>query len=123
MLLTGGVIGPLAMTIIGGLVCGMADIIVDILSGVWSTVAIAVAIILEGLASLSCGIKVRTGTVCDTGVSIFVWVGVILDVLVDALARTVNGVVPDVGVSADVDAIMWVTMVAAFGIVTSLVPL
>ena len=54
----------------------------------------------------------RTGTVVDADASIVMRVDVMADDLIGTLTRTVNGVVLDVGVSADVDADMWVTVIA-----------
>ena len=48
----------------------------------------------------------------DTRISIVVWVDVTVNVLIDALVRTVNGVVSDIGILADLDANIWVLVMA-----------
>ena len=53
----------------------------------------------------------RSGTVFDTAVSLVKRVGVKVDGLIDALACIVNKVVPDIGVSADADANMSVSVI------------
>ena len=60
----------------------------------------------------------RTGTVVDADASIVMRVDVMADDLIGTLTRTVNGVVLDVGVSADVDADMWVTVIAVLKLIT-----
>ena len=55
-------------------------------------------------AAVSYDKEVRAGTVFDADVSIIVRVGVVVNVLIDALGLNVNGIVPDIGVTADLDA-------------------
>ena len=62
-------------------------------------------IALERVSPQSYAINVRAGTVFDTGVSIVLFVGI----FIAAFARRVNRVVPDIGVSADVEAYMLAT--------------
>ena len=65
----------------------------------------------------------RTGTVVDADASIVMRVDVMADDLIGTLTRTVNGVVLDVGVSADVDADMWVTVIAVLEFIALLLSL
>ena len=127
MLLAGRVIEPLTGMMIGRLAGGMADICVDMLTEVCMTVVVVVVITLEGVAPLSYTIDVRAGlwvgTVFSTDVVIVVRVDVMVGLLIDVSARTGNGDVPDIGVSADVDENMWVTMIAVLELRTLLAPL
>ena len=54
--------------------------------------------------------------VCMTVVAVLIVV--MVDFLIGALARTLNDALPDIGVSADVDANMWVTVMPVFEFIT-----
>ena len=108
MLFTGGVIGPLTGMVTGRLAGGMASICTDMLTEVGMTVVFVATNSLERVASISCAVEARTGGV---DVSIVVRIVVMVDFLIDALARTLNDAVPDIGASADVDANTWVAVI------------
>ena len=92
--------------VICGLARGMSGIRVDTLPEVCMAVVIVVVITLKGFEPVSCAIDVRAGTVFDTDVSIVVRVDVLIDV------------VPFIGFAADVDANMWVTVIAVLKLIT-----
>ena len=102
-------IGPSAGMVINGLAGGIADILVDMVTEVCMTAVFVVVITLEGVAPVS-NTNVRAGTVFDTEASIVVRVDVMGDDLIDSLPRTVTDVVPDIVVSAGVDANIWVSV-------------
>ena len=95
--------------VINGLAGGIADILVDMVTEVCMTAVFVVVITLEGVAPVS-NTNVRAGTVFDTEASIVVRVDVMGDDLIDSLPRTVTDVVPDIVVSAGVDANIWVSV-------------
>ena len=79
------------------------------ITGVCTEAVVVAEISLAGVALSS---YARAGTVFGTDISTVAWVEVMADVFIDVLARTVTGVVPDITVSADVNASTWLTMVA-----------
>ena len=50
--------------------------------------------------------------------SLAIRVAAIAEVWIDALELMMNGAVPDIGVTADADAITWLTKMTALGFVT-----
>ena len=54
----------------------------------------------------------------DIGMPLSIRVGAIADVLIGALERMINGAVSAIGVTADADAITWLTKLTALGFVT-----
>ena len=99
ILLAGGVNGPSAGKAIGRLSGGMDGIIVDTSTEVYTTGIFIVVIDLERATA-------------DTEESMAMPVGIMLDVLIAALLRTVNRDVSDIRVSADVDTKMCVAVMA-----------
>ena len=71
------------------------------------TVVIALVITLVGVAPALCAIDVRVCTMLGTDVSVALRVDAVVELWSDALRRTLNGVAPDVGILADVDANIW----------------
>ena len=101
---------------------GWANVCVDMLPEVCMTVVV-VMIILEGVVSASYPAYVRAETSSGIDVSIVARVGVFIGDLVDALVRTVNGVtvdgaVPGIDITADVDANLWANTMAGLEFVT-----
>ena len=99
MLLAGGVIGPLSGIVIGRLTRSMDDTSVDALTEVCMNGMVAVVITFEGVAPVSYTMGVRARIVFNTDGSIITRGEVMADVLIEALTRTVDGVVSDLGVS------------------------
>ena len=103
VLSTEGVLGSLAAMMIREFACDILEIPeAETLTDVLALVAVVV-IFLEGITPASYTIDVRAGALFDIGASIVVRVDVIVNVLVDALARTANSAAPDISILADVD--------------------
>ena len=105
-------IGTLTGMVISGLAGGMSGIHVDTLAEVCVTVVAVVVITLGGIAPASLTIDSRDGAVFDTDVFIVVRADVMVKGTIDAFSRRVNGAVPDIGISADVNTNMWATVMA-----------
>ena len=99
MLLAGRVNGPLTGMVIDRLTDGIADNRVDTLTEVCTTVLVDMVITLEGVVSISSGFDIS------------------IVVRVDAMARTVNGIVPDIVVSADVAPNTWAAVMSIFEVI------
>ena len=89
--------------VIGGLTDGITCFRVDTLPEVCTTLVFVLAIVSGNIVPEGYNIDVRVTTVFATDVSIFA----LVDILID-------GVVPDVDISADVDANAWETVMAVF---------
>ena len=105
--LTKGSIGLLIEIVTAGTAAGMADIRAA------SIGVVAVVIILESVSLVSSYAKgVRARAEFNANVSIVIRVDVLVGVSIDMFMFTVNGVVPPISVSSEVDANMRVVVTA-----------
>ena len=111
-------IGPLTEMAIGGLTGGMTDIPVDMLTGVFITIVVVVLIASEGVLSVSFARDTPARTVFDIDASIGRGFDMMVDVSADALERTGDGVASGIGVPADVNAKMCVSVIPALDLMT-----
>ena len=99
--------------VIGRLTGGLTDIPVGMLTGVFITIVVVLLIASEGVVSVSYARDTPARTVFDIDASIGRGVDMMVDVSADASERTGDGVASGIGVSADVDAKMWVSVIPA----------
>ena len=108
-------IGLLAEEVIDRWVGGMVGVGVGMLTELGMVVVTAAMIVLEVVMVVSCVGEVCTdactGKVINNDVTTAIWVGAMMEVLIDLLADTIIGIVTDIGV--DVSAGVNVKLLAA----------
>ena len=112
MLSTRGVIGPITEISTGGLAGEIADIRFDMLA---ATEFVVVLSALKVVVSVSC--TKRDRSVFNTAVSIVAWDAIVVDIFVEALARTFIGVVLDI-ISKDANTTFSVVITSVLESVT-----
>ena len=77
-----------------------------------------IGMVIGGLAGGRAGSRVSTLT--EVSVTDVARIGMVLDIFIDISVRTVNGFASNIGVSADVDANVWVTVMCVWEFTTLL---